>query len=153
MANVARQALQAMSKCGKSIHARLKSHEECGWKDTSSPSGKAAKAAGKGMSKMEAVRQSLAQLGNDAKPLEIKGHIKKQFNITMEPTVISSYKTSIFSKAKKNGRRNTHGSAPVKLGRPSAADSIRIDDILAVKDLANRMGVERLQQLIKVIAK
>lgn len=141
-------------KCGKYIHLRSKSHEECGWKDTStSAPAKAAKPAnGKPMSKMEGVRQALGKLGNDAKPLEIKDYLKKQFKISMEPTVISSYKTSIFAK-QRTGRKSPGRPA----GRPSASakaagQHISIEDIRAVKDLAERIGVERLRQLADVLA-
>jgi hypothetical protein len=145
-------------KCGKSIHARSKSHEECGWVDTSTSKTKlgpkaAAKSAGKQMSKMDAVREALRKEGDDTKPMEIKSYIKKNFNITMDPTVISSYKTSILSKERKKGGRKAGGRALIATGRAANSHHISIEDIRSVKDLADRIGIDRLRQLAEVLAK
>lgn len=140
-------------KCGKSIHARSKSHEECGWVDTSSSKTKpTARSAGKSMSKMDAVRDALHKHGDDTKPMEIKDYIKKSFNITMDPSVISSYKTSILSKERKRGVRSAAG-RPVAAIRSGNSHHISIEDIRAVKDLADRIGIDRLRQLAEVLAR
>ncbi len=102
---------------------------------------------------MEAVRRILAESGTDTKPLDIQEQLKKKFGIKMDPTVISSYKTTITTKGRKKGR---------KLGRPAAARSpaktsgfrsLSIEDIKAVKDLAERLGADKLRQLAEVLAK
>jgi hypothetical protein len=141
-------------KCGKTIHARSKSHPECGWVDTSTSKTKpTAKPAGKAMSKMDAVRDALRKEGDDTKPMEIKTYIKKNFNITMDPSVISSYKTSILSKERKKGVRKALGRPPMAAGRLSNSHHLSIEDIRAVKDLADRIGMDRLRQLADVLAK
>src|SRR5947209_698225 len=64
---------------------------------------------GAGMSKMEAVRRALAQLGREAKPLQIKDYIKSEFGIEMGADHISTYKGDILKKA---GRRSKPGPKP-----------------------------------------
>ncbi|OAI40996.1 hypothetical protein AYO40_00510 [Planctomycetaceae bacterium SCGC AG-212-D15] len=152
---------RACPKCGKAIHIRAKEHD-CGWKANgaakSSPKTKPAKtaaAANGSISKMEAVRRVLSESGNDTMPIDIQGQLKKKFNIKMDPGVISNYKSTIIKvgKRKKLGRPKGR-----KLGRPpgaktSTASSISIDDILAVKTLAEKIGVDKLRQLADVLAK
>ena len=149
-------------KCGKPIHIKTSSHE-CGWKATAtaaSPKAAPAKTApGKkpetngSISKMEAVRRILSTEGKDTMPLEIQGHLKKQFNIKMDPTVISTYKSSILRQGpgkKKMGRPK--GQTAVHSTARASGASISIEDILAVKALAGRLGAERLRQLAEVLA-
>lgn len=149
-------------KCGKPIHIKSKSHD-CGWKaeptavSKTKPPTKAAPAkkpaADASISKMEAVRRVLSSSGKDTMPLEIQDQLKKQFNIKMDPTVISTYKSSILKKGTPK--------KAVKLGRPTGSsvksvkasgDGISIEDIQAVKSLAERIGVEKLRQLAEVLA-
>jgi hypothetical protein len=144
-------------KCGKPIHIKSKSHPECGWTAASSAvaKGSPAKAEvsnGKPKNKMEAVRRVLAESGNDTKPLDIQGQLQKNFKITMDTATISTYKGTIL----RQGARK-------KLGRPkrrhfgavmsSSSNSISIEDIKAVKDLAERLGAEKLRQLAEVLVK
>ena len=149
-------------KCGKPIHIKSKSHEACGWKadEASASKTKPAKpakteATAGSLSKMEAVRRILASSGKDTMPLEIQGLLKKQFNIKMDPTVISTYKSSILKQGgkKKMGRPkgSKNGQAAVAHSPKASGSSISIEDILAVKALAGRLGAERLRQLAEVL--
>lgn len=112
---------------------------------------------GKTISKMEAMRQVFDAYGYDIKPLEIQGHLKKTFGIDMDPKVISSYKTSILSKKKgKKGRKKTAAATetPQMAAAPvSHAGGITIDDIRAVRELAYRIGADKVRQLAEVLAK
>jgi hypothetical protein len=148
---------RACPKCGKPIHIKKTSHEACGWTaaaSTPSPKGSPAKAEttnGKPKNKMEAVRWVLAESGNDTKPLDIQAQLKTKYNIKMDPSVISTYKGSILRQKtpKKRGRpKDTHVGVP----KPSSASSISIEDIMAVKSLAERLGAEKLRQLADVLA-
>jgi len=136
-------------KCGKPIHIKSKSHPECGW--TAANSAKTQTFNGKPKSKMAAVRHILDEFGNETKPLDIKDHLKKKFNIRMDPSVISNYKSSILKQGKRKKGR--------KVGRPAGApgpirssQTISIEDIRAVKELAERLGADRLRQLAEVLA-
>ena len=155
-------------KCGKPIHIKSKSHEACGWKaaaTSASPKAAPAKTApatkaesNGSISKMEAVRRILASEGKDTMPLDIQDHLKKQFNIKMDPTVISTYKSSILRKGtakKKMGRpkgRKTAQTAAVHSSARTNGASISIEDIHAVKALAEKLGAEKLRQLAEVLA-
>ena len=155
-------------KCGKAIHVRTKSHD-CGWKaeaTTASPKASPAKTSpaqtvapnGKALSKMEAVRRILGESGNDTKPIDIQDQLKKKFNIKMDPSVISNYKSSIIRLGvpkKKMGRPkgSKNGQAAVAHSPVKSGSSISIDDILAVKALAEKLGADKLRQLAEVLAK
>lgn len=117
-----------------------------------------ATANGQTISKMEAMRQVLDAYGTKIKPLEIKDHLKKQFSIDMDTKVISSYKTSILSKKKgKKGKKVRGSQATTPQTSPAAPVSrsggITLDDIRAVKELADRLGADKLRQLAEVLAK
>jgi hypothetical protein len=57
------------------------------------PKGKASS-----MTKSEALRKAIGQLGKDSKPLQLQAHIKQQFGIEMSTDHISSSKTDIIRK-------------------------------------------------------
>jgi hypothetical protein len=149
-------------KCGKPIHVRTKSHD-CGWKAEATAVSKAKlaakaapakKASANGsISKMEAVRRVLASSGKDTMPLEIQDQLKKQFNIKMDATVISTYKSSILKKGtpKKAVKLGRPGGSSVKSAKVSGS-GISIEDIQAVKSLAEKIGAEKLKQLAEVLA-
>jgi hypothetical protein len=149
-------------KCGKPIHVRTKAHD-CGWKaeatsvSKTKPAAKAVPAkkadANGSISKMEAVRRVLASSGKDTMPLEIQDQLKKQFNIRMDPTVISTYKSSILKKGtpKKAAKMGRPAGSLVKSAKVSDG-GISIEDIQAVKSLAERIGGQKLRQLAEVLA-
>jgi hypothetical protein len=104
--------------------------------------------------KMEGVRQALASLGDGAMPVEIKKFVKDKYNFDMSTSMISNYKShilnpektsvkSVRSRRKKAGRRRA--AAP--------AGGIRMEDIQALKQLADRLGAEKVRQLAAVLAK
>jgi hypothetical protein len=150
---------RACPKCGKPIHIKSKTHPACGWTGGAvAGSGSKESSNGKPMSKMEAVRRILTESGNDAMPLDIQAQLKKKFGIKMEATTISNYKGIII-----------RGGAPKKIGRPkgtklgrppggpsvakaSGTANISIEDIRAVKALAERLGADKLRQLTEVLA-
>jgi hypothetical protein len=121
------------------------------------PKEKAPPANGKPISKMEAMRQIFDARGYDIKPLEIQSHLKKEFGINMTTTVISSYKTTITSKRKgKRGKKKMSAIAAESQAAPapvSRAGGITVEDIRAVKELAKRIGADKVRQLAEVLAK
>src|SRR5260370_11776630 len=60
---------------------------------------KRAQADGTGISKMDAVRRALFELGKEAKPLEIQKFIKSRFGVSMDPNMISTYKSTVNKKS------------------------------------------------------
>jgi len=99
---------------------------------------------------MEGVRRALADLGSDAKPLEIKAFLKREFGINMEPNMISNYKSMIKSGGNKSGliRRPRGGMAPAIRG---ANGGFSIEEIQAVKEVADRIGADKVRQLAAVL--
>jgi hypothetical protein len=118
------------------------------------------------ISKQEAVRRALAHFGRDAKPAQMQGWIKQQFNIEMTTDHISTAKGEILRKAaapEKAGPKKTGlpKAAPVQQAAASRslpkstdkAGGIPLADILAVKDMVGRVGAEQLKTLIDAFAK
>jgi hypothetical protein len=146
-------------KCGTFIHSRSKSHEACGWTETSSATSKPQVqtaptiANGEAISKMEAVRRILKEFGKDTKPLEIQDHLKKQFRIKMDTSVISTYKGTILKARKKPGKPKGPKPSPAMAAPGTFTVEISLDDIRAVKALADKIGAEKVQQLAGVLAK
>jgi hypothetical protein len=118
------------------------------------------------ITKQEAVRRALNELGPEAKPTQMQGWIKEQFNIEMGKDHISTAKGDILRKAgkkrKSKGKRPATqksaarkveaagSSAPKPISAPSAKgqNSIPLEDVLAVKDLVVRLGPGPLRTLI-----
>ncbi len=87
--------------------------------------------------------------------------MKDKFNIDMPTKVISSYKTSIQARAKK-GPGKKRGRKPGQTAAaliavvpvaPAKGGGISLDDIRAVKELANRLGADKLSELAAVLAR
>jgi hypothetical protein len=149
-------------KCGNFIHVSAKSHAKCGWtKDASpaaaspatKPQAKTASGNGKAISKMEAVRRILNEHGKETMPVDIQSRLMKQYGIKMEASVISNYKSSILKAGKKIGRPKGPKPATTTVVSAGATTGINLDDIRAVKHLADRLGAEKLQELGAVLAK
>jgi len=109
-----------------------------------------------GMSKMEAVRQAIAALGKDAGPAQILPFIKEKFGIVMSTEMAYNYKSTALKKMKGKKRGPKPGKKPAAVA-PTAngqsAGAISLDDITAVKALADRLGADKVWQLAKVLAK
>jgi len=103
--------------------------------------------AGGRVNKMECMRQTLAQIGSDAKPKEIQDHLKKTFGLTMSTKMISTYKGSIGKKAAQQSRVMRSPAT----GRPVGSGSGGIEDARAVKELADRIGPEEVREWLDVL--
>ena len=99
---------------------------------------------------MEAVRQAIDQNGKDIKPGEIIAFVKSKFGVTMSDGMASNYKSAILRKGARK-RRKLAGAA--KAPAPAGSSGISLADIEAVKELADRLGAEKLQQLAEVLTK
>jgi len=116
------------------------------------------------VSKLEAVRRLVAELGHDAKPLALKEHLKTKYNIDMDPAYISKYKSLVLSKGGKGKRRGRkpkaeagavqEAAAPVAVVAVSVGGGgITLDDIRAVKELTGRLGSDRVRELVGLLAR
>jgi hypothetical protein len=140
--------------------------------DPTTPSNGGAGKPQAGLTKMEAVRQALAQLGRDAKPRVIQPYVKERFGVEMTTDHISTYKKEIARKAAK-GKAKPRVTAKEKPGpvaaaapretapKPPAAtkptvggkSGIPLGDILTVKELVGRLGAGPLHTLIDAFAR
>jgi hypothetical protein len=107
-----------------------------------------------GISKMEAVRRAIATLGKDAKPPAILSFLTDNFNVTMSYDMASNYKGTVLKKkkGKKRGPKPAAAVATAHTANGPITESISIEDIQAVKALAERLGAEKVWQLAKVLA-
>jgi hypothetical protein len=107
-----------------------------------------------GTSKLDAMRQAVAKLGKDAPLADLLTFIKQTFGITLERGLAYNYKSLVSNptaakpKGKKPGRKP--GKKAAANGRNAVA--ITLEDIQAVKALADRIGAEKVAQLAKVLA-
>ena len=118
------------------------------------------------ISKMEAVRRALGDLGKDAKPAALQPYIKDKFGLDMTPEHITTCKGSIL-KASRKGKGKGKGKAAA--AKPTPADApvakaatkaesakvagISLPDIQKVKELVGRVGADSLRTLIDVLAR
>jgi hypothetical protein len=125
------------------------------------------KGAEKGITKMEAVRIALAELGEDAKPAKLQPWIKEHLGIGMSPEHITTCKGTILRKA--GGKRKSKGKkkppsapiaaapaappAPARAAARNGADTFSLQDLEAVQTLIGRVGAEQLRKLIDVLAR
>jgi hypothetical protein len=128
------------------------------------------------MSKVEAVRQSLAKLGNDAKPKAIQADILTRFGIQMTTDHIKTAKGNHLRKLAEGGFVTRKAGRPtgakgkesisaqtgngllttavtVPRTKSGATSTIGMDDILTLKGLVERIGVDSLRTLIGVLSK
>jgi hypothetical protein len=123
---------------------------------------KAGPGNGQTVSKLEAVRRSLAELGNDAMPLTIQEHLKKTFGIQMSPNHISNYKSLVLGKRRKGKRRGRKPKAVAGAVQEAATPVVReatregdisLEDIQAVKELSERLGAGQVRELVGLLAR
>jgi hypothetical protein len=124
------------------------------------PMATSTKKAQGGITKQEAVRRALAELGHDAKPTQIQGWVKEKYAIEMGTDHISTAKGQILSEA---GKRKpaavaqpsaAQNSEPREQGRPTPrGNAIGLDDIEAVKGLVGRVGADSLKKLVDLLAR
>jgi hypothetical protein len=132
-----------------------KQAQEKGSQDTAQTAANG-QAAGTRLNKMACVRQALAKLGNGARAKDIQGFLKQQFGLDMNSNMISAYRSSILKKAAgQSGLIPRPGSgAATTVRRATPADEgISLDDLRAIKELADRLGVEQVRALAGVFAR
>lgn len=93
------------------------------------------------ISKMEAVRRALNTLGTDAKPLDIQKHVRVKYRMDLETNIISAYKTYLLKQAP--SKSGLHVIPP---------DGFRVADVLALKELADRIGIEEVRKLAQALS-
>jgi hypothetical protein len=114
------------------------------------------------ITKKEAVRRSLATLGETATLKALKKDIYQRFGLTMTTNHISTTKGELRKKAARDAAAALAAPAvtqpePAPVAAPVAAGngkkSVDVDDLLALRGLVDRVGAEDLKKLIDVLAK
>jgi hypothetical protein len=109
------------------------------------------------ISKLDAMRQAVAKLGKDAPLADLLKAIKQDFGITLDRGLAYNYKSIVSSQTtattgKRKGRKP--GRKPAAAATNSSkVVAISIDDIRAVKVLADRIGADKVQRLAQVLVK
>ena len=132
-----------------------------------------------GITKQEAVRRALAELGPDAKPLAIQAFLRDRLGMEVKTDLISFYKKAARKKANAQGRATPRGpAAQTAAAQPSAAPTgekgptrvllvrpqlaagrgvqeaaIPLADILYVQRLVGRHGPGPLHTLVDAFAR
>jgi hypothetical protein len=105
------------------------------------------------VNKMQMVRKALKKLGNDAKPLRIQAYLKKWHGLEISADMISNYKGSILRKARGESgpAQEPEAAAPIALKEQASGGGIRIEEVRAVKKLADRLGAGKVRELVDVL--
>jgi hypothetical protein len=134
------------------------------------PAAPGGNAAGKpeALTKGEAVRRALRQLGNQAPRAEIQSFVKDNFGIEVSLDHISTTRVEALRKkksAKKPAAAKAAGPKPEAKPKAAAAPAapparavagaaqsgIALDDLVALKELVGRVGPDHLRKLIDVL--
>jgi hypothetical protein len=112
--------------------------------------GGGAAANGVGTNKMEAVRRALGALGHHAKPVALHSHILREFNLDIQPNMISSYKSTILKGKSTGKKRGRKPKSEVAAG--NATSGVNIKDLKAIKELMMRLGAGHVRELLELLA-
>jgi adenylate kinase family enzyme len=101
------------------------------------------------ISKMDAMRQAIKELGYDAKTVKYQRLLKSRFGLVIDTNTVSNYKSSIKrEQAKKSALIPTPAAIPA-----ASVLGFSLDEIEAVKELADKIGAEKVKQLVEVLGK
>jgi hypothetical protein len=123
---------------------------------------------GEKVTKKEAVRRALAELGDDALVPKLHEHILERFGYDMTPGHISTTRGSLFKEAGKGRRKKrkkpgpkpgskrkakAEAAAPQPEKAPAApaATGGLVDYVITVQDLIEQLGADQLRKLIDVL--
>jgi hypothetical protein len=98
---------------------------------------------------MEAMRQALAALGDDASVMDIQPWVLQAYGINIPKNMISSYKSTILrQKAGYSGLLR-----PRLTGDGNITGGISIADVQIIKDLTLRIGAQKIHELVDVLSR
>jgi hypothetical protein len=110
--------------------------------------------SGRRVNKMDCVRKALSTLGHDAQPKAIAKYLVKKHHLAMSLKMISTYKSKLLKEMGESPRARPSAPAihtPAARTTPSVGGTIKLDEIRAVKELADRIGVARVRDLMGVL--
>src|SRR5579862_1462154 len=104
----------------------------------------------KSVSKMEAVRRALKELGKSAMPIKIQEFVRANFGMEMSTAHISNYKTLSMKKGRRAASRAA-ATAGEETTKSTNGTKVSIEDIEVVKRLVGRVGEKNLKNLIGLL--
>jgi hypothetical protein len=99
------------------------------------------------ISKMEGMRRALAELGYETSTKDLQAFLESEFGIEMDTNMISNYKSSLKAAANKS----TAAKPATPSAKPVVTTGISLDEIRAVKDVVDKIGAEKVRQLVDVL--
>jgi hypothetical protein len=112
------------------------------------PNKKPEETNGAQISKMEAMRRALAKMGVNARPMEYQSFIRSKYGLEMTTDMISNYKSTL-----KATVETSAVSQPTLTSQAKPAGGFSLDELTAVKALADKIGAEKVRQLAQALAK
>jgi len=116
--------------------------------------GRAKGSVGDGTSQTHMVRTALQELGAGSKPQAIQDFIREKFGKELAKSIISNYKSTMKRKGQIGGV-----AAAATRGRPAggatggaAGETVRLDDLEAVRGLVGRLGADHVKRLLAVLS-
>jgi hypothetical protein len=104
------------------------------------------------VNKMELVRKALKKLGGGAKPKRIQGYLQKRYGLEMSNDMVAKYKSSILKKAAGQSRVTPPPEVAPRPAKAKAANGgVRVEDVRAVKELADKIGAEKVRAVMDVL--
>jgi hypothetical protein len=107
------------------------------------------------ITKFEAVRRALKELGKDAKAQAIQAYASGKFGIQIELQQVYNAKSRLLSGKKWQAKKKQPAAKPSRAVTATSAASrngyVAVEDVKALKELAARMGAERIQELLPVL--
>ena len=114
-----------------------------------------------GITKMEAVKSALAELGRDAQPVEIKDFVQKRHGVAITTEVVSTYKAVLkrqnFAGVTPMVAKPSSQAVPSVATRAAAAtkhggNEVSLADIKTVKALVGRLDTASLKTLVDLMS-
>ncbi len=122
-----------------------------------------------GTSKLQMVRDAVGELGGDATAAELQNAVKQRHGTELPIKIVGSYKSLVLKQMRKAGSTPGPKVEPKpgkkkkkKMGRPkktavaaasmaSHTGGISMDEIRAVKALAEKLGAKKLMELAEIL--
>jgi hypothetical protein len=118
-----------------------------------SPPGKTNGKAGAGMTKMEAVRRALAELGRDAKPLQIQAFVKQRFGIDMTNDHATTAKGVVLKQQARKGQGQRKKAGAQKLAAGNGQTRPGMSKLEAVAQALATLGRDAKPLAIQAFVK
>jgi pyruvate/2-oxoglutarate dehydrogenase complex dihydrolipoamide acyltransferase (E2) component len=112
------------------------------------------RAAGPAISKADAMRKALRELGRDAKNSDLAEFIRSRYGEDAVPRNLSVAKSVALKKLRQAARKKAAapaGEKPAATPAPTPTGTITLDDVRQVKELTERLGKDGLKEMVDLL--